>query len=362
VTISWVTEDAGASEVRYSLDQSYALVAPAASGVYNGKHWHEATISGLSPSTSHYYRVYTAGQDLTPWQDITFTTAPSAGATSFTFAALGDGRPPNRTAPPSQGAWDVAAALAGASFDLAIHVGDIVYDGGVCTTANSGWNQYIRAYFDLYEPTLGHTPLYPSIGNHELNGGACGYQSYTDVYALPANAPPGAAEEYYSFDWANAHFVALDTSQSYAPDSAQYQWLVADLATTTQPWTFVFFHYPAYSSGPHGSEAEVQAHLVPLLEAHSVDVVFAGHDHHYERTCPIKAGVCTAPAVGGVVYWVTGGAGAPLYPASGAWFTAYVASVHHYLLVSVNDCRLQFDAVNTAGVVFDTYTLDACEL
>jgi hypothetical protein len=218
----------------------------------------------------------------------------------------------------------------------------------------------MRAYFDVYQESMGDTPFYPSVGNHELNGGSCGYQGYTDVYYLPENAPSGDEEEYYSFDWGNAHFVALDTNQSYSAGSVQYNWLVSDLQASTQLWTFVFFHHPAYSSGPHGSTSGVQTHLVPIFETYGVDVVFNGHDHHYERTCPILDDACTTPQDGSVVYVVTGGGGAPLYPASGDWFTAYHSSLYHFLKVEVNGCRLHLDAIDPNGHVFDSYEMDRC--
>jgi hypothetical protein len=358
--ISWATKDGGASEIRYSLNRSYGKVVPASSSVSDGVHWHSSTATGLTAGSRYYYRVYTAGQDVTPWAEVSFRTAPASSSTDLTFAVLGDSRPWGASKPPSQGAWDVAAELARHTFDLALHVGDIVHSGGVCAGNDSGWQQYIRAYFDVYQASAGHTPFYPAVGNHELNGGSCGYESYTDVYQLRGNAPTGAKEEYYSFDWANAHFVSLDSSQDYTEGSTQHNWLVRDLKSTTQPWIFVFFHYPAYSSGAHGSTDAVQTQLVPVFETYGVDIVFAGHDHQYERTCPIRKGACTTPQAGGVLYFVTGGAGAPLYGAAGDWFTEYGAEVYHFLLVDVQDCRLRVEAFDVEGQTFDSYKLDLC--
>jgi hypothetical protein len=358
--ISWATESAGASEVRYSIDQSYVNVVAAIDSTYDGKYWHSATITGLTAGTTYYYRVYSGGEDVTPWPEITFTTAPEATTSRFTFVALGDSRPDGAGSPPGQGALDVAAEMDRRAFDLALHTGDIVHSGGVCSGDDSSWNQYIRAYFDLYRDSTGDIPFYPSLGNHELNGGSCGYQGYTDVYYLPGNAPAGGEEEYYSFDWGNAHFVALDTNQSYSAGSAQYDWLVNDLQASTQRWKFVFLHHPAYSSGNHGSTAEVQTHLVPVFETTGVDVVFNGHDHDYERTCPILDGMCTTPQDGGVVYYVTGGGGAPLYPAGSDWFTAYSDSLYHFLRVEVDDCWLRVDAIDANGSIFDSYEIDHC--
>ena len=360
VVISWATDGAGASEVRYSLDQSYSSVAGAISSIYDGKYWHAATIAGLTANTTYYYRIYASGSDVTPWSEITFTTAPEITAPGFTFAALGDSRPGGTSSPPSQGARDVATQVSQRSFDLVLHTGDIVYAGGICSGSDSSWNQYIRGYFDLYQESIGHVPFYLSVGNHELNSGNCGYQGYTDVYYLPRDAPAVAVEEYYSFDWGNAHFVALDMNQSYKAGSAQYNWLVNDLQVNMQPWKFVFFHQPAYSSGYHGSTSAVQTYLVPIFETCGVDVVFSGHDHNYERTCAILNGACTTPQDGGVVYYVTGGGGASLYPPAGDWFTAYSDSLYHFLKVEINDCRLRVGAIDANGNVFDSYEIDHC--
>jgi len=161
-------------------------------------------------------------------------------------------------------------------------------------------------------------------------------------------------------DWGNAHFVALDTNQDYSAGSAQYDWLVNDLQASTQPWKLVFFHQPAYSSGSHGSTGAVQTYLVPIFETYGVDIVFNGDDHEYERTCPILDGACTTLQGGGVVYYVTGGGGASLYSPSGRWFTAYGASLYHFLQVEVNDCWLRVDPVRTNGNVFDSYEINHC--
>jgi len=153
----------------------------------------------------------------------------------------------------------------------------------------------------------------------------------------------------------------LDTNQSYAPGSPQYAWLLGDLESDAQPWTFVFFHHPAYSSGNHGSTGEVQTYLAPLLETYGVDMVFSGHDHHYERSCPILDGACVPSGEsGGVVYVVTGGTGAPLHEVSGDWFTACAESQYHFIVVHINDCLLRLEAVDASGAVFDSYGIDQC--
>ncbi len=364
VVVAWATDSAGASEVHYSTDTSYSQTATATSFSSDGKYWHSATITGLTADTVYHYRVFTGGVDLTPWSDVTFTTAPPATATQVTFAALGDDRPPSLSANPTQAALDVAYQMTQQNFDFVVHAGDIVYRGGVCSGSNSGWNQYLRDYFDVYEATIKQTPLYPVVGTHELGSGSnvCGYQAYTDVYYLPENAPSGDVERYYSFDWGNVHVISLNTEQNYDAGSAQYNWLESDLQNTDRRWIVVAFHNPPYSSGPHGNDTNVQAQLVPLFEQYGVDVVLNGHDHDYERTCPIKNNACTTIDNGGVVYIVTGGAGSPLYNRANpnAWFTANYSKSYHFMLLSVNDCQMDIQAIDDSGNQIDSYQIDKC--
>jgi len=360
VAISWVAEGTAQGAVRYGLDASCPNRVTAVTDPYGDERWHSSTITGLQPDTTYFYRVYNDGRDMTPWAQVTFTTAVDPAASSFSFAVLGDGRPGSASSLPSWGARDVAAQLAQHDVDFVLHTGDMVNSGGICSGSDSAWEQYIRAYLNLYSESIKRIPWFPCIGNHELNGGSCGYQSYTNVFHLPTNAPTGAQERYYSFRWAGAHFIALDSNGNLHRGSPQYMWLLDELKSSTAEWKFVFFHHPAYSSGSHGSTPLLQEKLPPLFEAYGVDVVFSGHDHTYERTCPILQGACVSASQGGVVYYVTGGAGAPLYGVGSSWFTEYSDSLYHFLIVRVNGCRLQIDAVDASGNTFDSWALDRC--
>jgi hypothetical protein len=87
----------------------------------------------LTAGITYHYKTYTSGSDVTPWPEITFTTAPAATVPGFTFIAFGDSRPSTNSSPPSQGALDVAAEMERHSFDLLLHTGDIVNAGGICS-------------------------------------------------------------------------------------------------------------------------------------------------------------------------------------------------------------------------------------
>lgn len=349
-TIIWTTDVSATSEVRYSTDLSYAYVAPAttryipALDVYE----HHARLTSLTSDTAYHYKVYSDGVDLIPGQDLTFRTAPPASGLSFTFIAFGDSRAPG------YGRDAVRNRLLAETFDVAIHTGDIARYGT--------YAEFESDYFAVYADLIRHIPFFPITGNHDYD--TVDAAPFRDLFVLPENAwRPADRERYYSFDWGNAHFVALDTETplgqiSDAATDDMADWLAADLAATDRFWKFIFLHKPPYSAGPHGSSTTVQTRLVPIFEAYGVNVVFAGHDHDYERTHPIRAGALSTVADGGIVYYVTGGGGAPLYSVGSGWWTAFARSAYHYIRAELTSCRLVLRAIDPSGVEFDTYVVD----
>jgi hypothetical protein len=67
--------------------------------------------------------------------------------------------------------------------------------------------------------------------------------------------------------------------------SPQERWLRADLAAHPTACTLANWRHPRFSSGPEGSNREMQAVWEALYEA-GADVVVNGHDHSYERFAP----------------------------------------------------------------------------
>jgi len=357
--VSWVTRGAGSLFVRYGEAGSEHVQAESEHTSTPAGDWHVATLTGLVPGTAYRYGLY--GEDSQPvGPAASLSTAPPPGTDEFTFVVLGDSRPGNRdTAEPTTGARRVAGQLALQAPAFVLHTGDLVAEGWRCDGVLSVWEQYLRTYFGLYNEILARTPFYVVPGNHDFASDSCGREVYIGVHALPRNAPTGDEEEYYSFDWGNAHIVALDSEQSSAPGSPQYNWLEQDLRQTTQRWKFVVLHYPPYSSGESGSSVTVRENWVPLFEQYGVDLVFSGHNHTFERTCPILHGACTT-AEDGVVYFVSAGGGAVLHDVTGAWFSLAYDSVHHLLTVDVRGCRLVVTAIDSMGQVIDRFGLEHC--
>ena len=321
--VVWQTDQPGNSRVDYGAgDYTHSIDLPDLTNE------HVITLTDLITGTEVLYRVSTNGVELASGS---FRTAAGADQ-PFSFAVIGD----SGTGSTAQVA--VADRMVALDPQFVLHTGDVVYPNGQA----DGYDPF---FFQPYQALARRAPIFPALGNHDYDTRQG--QPYLDAFYLPHNNPANT-ERYYSFDWGNAHFTALDFNTG--PDADQLAWLRNDLASTDKPWKFVFYHQAIYSSGPHGYEGWVTAKrelLAPIFEQNHVDVVFNGHDHDYERTQPIH----------GVLYIVSGGGGASLYPVIPKSFCAHAESTYHTVFVTVDECTLKLQAIKPDGTVIDSTTL-----
>jgi len=194
------------------------------------------------------------------------------------------------------------------------------------------------------EQVLGEDyPWFPLPGNHDFGTAEINFlqnydlRSQFDDGSLNLNeGPEPCPRTTYSFDYHNAHFVALNV---YCNDEAPwgidgkitdtlYEWLSEDLAETGQEHIFVFGHEPAYPQ-PDAKTGDIR-HLNDsldqypdardrfwqLLRDHNVVAYMNGHTHGYsavkiEGVWQIDAGqamgVRAAPSPGTFLFIVVEG-------------------------------------------------------
>jgi hypothetical protein len=177
--------------------------------------------------------------------------------------------------------------------DLCLLLGDNAYPDGTDT-------DYQKAIFEIYPETLRNVPVWSCLGNHDGKSANSITQSgvYYNAFTFPTRGEAGGVasgtEAYYSFDYANIHFISLDSHDSdRSLDGAMMTWLKADLAATKRDWIVAFFHHPTYTKGTHDSDKDsdsagrmndMRQNFIPVLEAGGVDLILTGHSHVYERS------------------------------------------------------------------------------
>jgi hypothetical protein len=338
----WHTQEATPSIVEYGPTQQYGQVWRS-KGM---QQIHEVDLLRLDPGKRYFYRIRTDQEVLYEGAEYHFDTVPDKSTTRARFLVWGD----SGTGDADQ--LSLVPHMLAAEADFMLHTGDVVYPDGEA-------EDYLAKYFLPYADFLRNTPVFPSLGNHDLhtdNG-----QPYLDAFYLPENNPLGN-ERYYSFNWGQAHFVSLDSNLNLP--SLELNWLREDLQAATTRWKIVFFHHPPYSCGMHGSDSNVRAELAPLLQELDVDVVFSGHEHDYERTYPLVDGAAVDTHqdpnyvdTSGVVYIVTGG-GSTARPTSDACdYTSVARAATHFTQVDIDGNRLTIRAIDNNGSVLDTWTL-----
>ena len=256
-----------------------------------GTFQYEARLQGLTPATKYYYAVFDGDKRLTPEDEsYSFVTPPVIGPKApVRFWALGDGGTGR------QEQMDVYRAMVDYTrntkqpLDFWLHLGDMAYGTGKDM-------EFQSRFFESYEGALRSSVCWPTMGNHEgmTSKGTTGVGPYYDAYVMPRYAEVGGlasgTEAYYSFNWANIHFICLNShDMDRKPGGPMAKWLKADLEKAKADWLIAFWHHPPYTKGSHDADKEkdlqeMRQHIMPICEAGGVDLVLAGHSHIYERS------------------------------------------------------------------------------
>ena len=326
--ICWVSEHPGSGVVEYGNNPELGRKETDS----RIRRRHVVTLAGLDPGTTYHYRVEGVGESFSKGS---LRTAPVGDDSRFSFAVVGD------SGSGGKGQLAVAALLERLRPDLVLHTGDVVYPAGQ-------ERHYDRRFFAPYRNLIKTVPLFPVLGNHDVRKG--NGAAFLENFHPPLGSV-GSTKRYYSFDWGNTHFVALDSELYHGDRGAdpeeQRDFLERDLATTRKCWRIVFLHRSPYGSSRHGGDEKVREDLEPHFVKHGVGLVFSGHDHVYERTVPIRS----------VTYVVSGGGGRRLYPAGRSARTVSSVSAHHAVLVRVDGGHLSLEAVEAGGTDVDRLDL-----
>jgi hypothetical protein len=330
-TVSWGTDKT------YGLGSQVVVESAPLGNLVNNPHQHMFKITGLQPDTMYYYQVSDPSWS-TPYMG-SFMTAPAVGKSHVKFLGQGDSR--NQT-------WGLDGLMQAESWfyqqpgnaeyqRLSIHNGD-----WVSTDGEKYWNgEWFTGFPNIVKYTA-NVPIDGFKGNHDnASGYSATFPKYFP-YAYPnltvkthaanptctpvdangncvdSNGNPYYNNLYYSYDYGPVHFIFIDEYSSMAAGSAQYNWVLADLAAASAnrqnvPWIIMGYHEGSYSAGADGDNTAVRI-FDPFIAQYGVDLVYSGHSHNYARAGAYNAAQANGdPIALNVPYITSGGGGAPVY-------------------------------------------------
>jgi len=179
----------------------------------------------------------------------------------------------------------------------AFHLGDIVELGFI----GSEWQEAQK----LFNTGYSGVKLYPLMGNHEvLFNGDRGFEKFFSV-SDKNGLPPK------KLDFGNIHFISLPLYWGMCDFTKKdMDWLKTTLASIPKDdFTVILSHCFFFASGSVYAGFNWYDHpdtikeLVPIFEAHSVDLVISGHNHQMEYL-----------EKSGISYFLTGTGGGMLDP------------------------------------------------
>lgn len=349
---------------------------------------HEVVLTNLLPGVRYHYCIRTPYRRVAGGEDCAFVTAPMTGIPrSIRVWVLGDSGTGNDRARAVRDGFQKYVGLRPA--DLILMLGDNAYEKG------SRFDHH-KGLFLPYRNYLFNTPLWPALGNHDIisDGTIPGTCPFHQFFTLPqrgeCGGAPSGSESYYSFDWANVHFVCLNSTVVALSNSTDMiTWLRKDLQVSiSQDWLIAFWHHPPYSSGHHDSDTELESRImrsivIRELENYGVDLVLCGHNHSYGRTHLLHGhyGEASTFASGNVIAQATLTATASYHKRGGRTVgngTIYVVAgcsgkledkpLDHPAMVvklntagsvvlDINDNRLDLNFVDEVGVSRDSFRI-----
>jgi len=266
--------------------------------------------------------LYGASHDGAEPEFSTFRTSPR-GRAQFTFTSFGDQGTPTlgKKYLPPEGVTianppyvndNLGSPAAG---DTTLGVERLqplfhLFNGDLCY-ANIA-NDRVRTWWDFWENnsrSARKRPWMPSAGNHEneLGNGPIGYQAYQTYFSVPESAGQTDVTRglWYAFTAGSVRVISIanddvayqDGGNSYVrgySSGAQKAWLEKELSAARSDhdvdWVIVCMHQVAVSTADkfNGADLGIREEWVPLFDKYGVDLVVCGHEHHYERSHPIR--------------------------------------------------------------------------
>lgn len=295
IIIRWETNIATDSKVTYGTS-SVALTSSVTNPASLTSH--SIQLTGLTPYTKYYYSIGTTTSVIQSSASNYFLTSPVPGTEGpYRFWVTGD-------------CGNGSTNQTNCKNQYIAYTGTIVTNGWLLLGDNAYSNgtnaEFDTKFFAYYQnDIMKNAVLWPVPGNHDYNSGASTATTvpYYSIFSTPTTGQAGGLASgtpaYYSYDYGNVHFVAIDSYGTvggktfYDTTSTQAVWIKNDLAASNKSWKVAYWHHPPYTMGSHNSDFEpdlnlIRNNFIRMLERFGVDLILCGHSHLYERSKLMK--------------------------------------------------------------------------
>ncbi|MFD2037578.1 metallophosphoesterase [Belliella marina] len=236
-----------------------------------------------------------------------------------------------------------------------ISTGDNFYPNGVRSIHDPLWKHTLE---DVYKNYHFQLDWYSILGNHDYLGDPDAQVAYSSIsrrWNMPARyyskkVPIRDSKEYalLLFIDTNSFIPEFYSNPIYGPNVAktdslaQKKWMKQEVesAGDSARWVIVIGHHPMYSGGrvKNYDTLAIRRSLKEYLKEMDVDLYLSGHDHSLQYL--IEDGI----------HQVISGSGSEVTPSEKLPYTQFSASQAGFMLFSIAQNQLKFDAINENGV------------
>ena len=233
--------------------------------------------------------------------------------------------------------------------------------GTVFTAGDDAYPDGTDSNFNhCYDVTWGRfrSRTMPALGNHEYN--IPNGMEYYNYFGPNVGTP---RQGWYSYNLGTWHIVVLNSNCGDVgcdTSSAQYTWLVNDLAANPTACSLAIWHHPLFCSSSGTTQPAMASFWQALANAHA-ELVIAGHAHIYERFGPQNA-LGQADLVNGIVEMVvcSGGESHGGFDTIQPNSLARADSTYGVMQFTLHPTSYDFQFVHEAGATFTDSGTIAC--
>lgn len=319
---------------------------------------HQMVLDGLDPDTRYEIQV-ALGKELTGlraprlqdqrWGPLTLRTPP-LGDAPLRIGVIGDSGFGEEITDA------LIARMAQLNLDLVLHTGDLMYRP---SEGDDPPRSYALKFFLPFQPLLSRMPVYPVLGNHDVDPPTrwsgepfyfTAFPGFIDPALGAALASPGRG--WYAFSYGRTQLLMLNSQvfHGLTGRDEQTEWLRMRLADPAMTRSIAVMHVPPFSSGRYGNDGRAsRSDWVPLFEQSQTPLVLSGHDHNYQRLL-----------FNGVTYVISGGGSSVTYGLEDR-LSATQAFVRqsHFVLLEIESDLIRITAMDEEGQVLDRAVVDS---